>query len=480
MELSSLNPVKGLLALVGGILVRAGVVPQRRVDRTIELAWPRIVTGLARMSKSAADVAMVGLAVGNAAIAGVGFASPFWGLAFALGGGVAGATISLVSQRYGANASRELGLAVRGSVLLVLAITLPLSVAFWLFPVELVGLIGGDNPEAIELGARYLQIVGLGIPLAGLNLVGSRTLVGADDAWTAMVVRAGGAVVNIGLNAALIFGLGMGVVGAALGTVFGNLAVTVAFAYGLATGHLPGVGPFPVRVPLSGPIVDADVVRDLVEIGTPLVFTNLARTGAQFPLLAIVALLGEEVVAAFVVARRIRGLMNTPGWGFSLASSSLVGQELGKGDESEARAYGRDVLAFALATYLTGAAVVGVFAEEVGRVFVDDPAILPLVTVFVYVACVSVVFNGINGGATGPLRASGDTRWPFYGQLVGLYAFTLPLAYLGATTALGIYGLYLALIVETLVPASITYYRYATGTWLEISRRYRPDARPGD
>lgn len=480
MRLATLNPVKVVLALVGGLLVRAGAVRQRRVDRTIDLAWPRIVTGLARMSKSAADVAMVGLAVGNAAIAGVGFATPFWGLAFALGGGVAGATISLVSQRYGANAHRELALAVKGSVLLVLAITLPLSAAFWLFPTELVRLVGGDNPEAIELGARYLKVVGLGIPLAGLNLVGSRTLVGADDAWTAMVVRAGGAIVNIGVNALLIFGLGLGVVGAAVGTVLGNLVVTLAFAYGLSTGGLPGVGSFPVRIPVSGPVFDAGLVRDLIEIGTPLTFTNLARTGAQFPLLAIVALFGQDIVAAFVVARRIRGLMNTPGWGFSLASSSLVGQELGKNDESEARAYGRDVLTFAFATYLAAAAAVGLFAESVSRLFVEDPAIVPLVTVFVYVACVSVVFNGINGGATGPLRASGDTRWPFYGQLVGLYAFALPLAYVGATTALGIYGLYLALIVETLVPASITYYRYATGTWLEVSRRYRPDTAMGD
>jgi len=52
------------------------------------------------MSKSAADIAMVGIALGPAAIAGVGLATPYWAIAFAIGGGIAGATIGLVSQRY--------------------------------------------------------------------------------------------------------------------------------------------------------------------------------------------------------------------------------------------------------------------------------------------------------------------------------------------------------------------------------------------
>ncbi len=64
------------------------------------------------MSKSTVDVAMVGLALGPTAIAGVGFAAPFWELVFALGAGVAGRTIGMVSQRYGADAGEELAVTV--------------------------------------------------------------------------------------------------------------------------------------------------------------------------------------------------------------------------------------------------------------------------------------------------------------------------------------------------------------------------------
>jgi Na+-driven multidrug efflux pump len=76
-------------------------------------------------------------------------------------------------------------------------------------------------------------------------------------------------------------------------------------------------------------------------------------------------------------------------------------------------------------------------------------------------------------GAMGPLRASGDTTWPFYGQIVGLFGFALPLAYLGATTPLGLWGLYSTLFVETAVPAAVIYYRFRTEQWKLVSRSHR-------
>jgi len=124
------NPVKFTILWIGLLLARFGFIDRARAEKTTELAWPRVLTGIARMSKNAVDVAMVGVAVGTSAVAGVGFASPYWGLAFAVGGGVAGGTIALVSQRYGAEAFDELGLAVRASVLLVLIATIPLAAIF--------------------------------------------------------------------------------------------------------------------------------------------------------------------------------------------------------------------------------------------------------------------------------------------------------------------------------------------------------------
>jgi putative MATE family efflux protein len=473
-----LAPVRWTIKTVGLLLARGGWIDLRRAVRTSDLAWPRIVTGVARMSRTAVDVAMVGAAVGAPAIAGVGFATPYWALAFVLGGGIAGGTISLVSQRFSASDQQKgdagVSTAVAVSAAFAVAATLPLTLLFWAAPEPLIRLIGSGG-EAVGYGARYLRLVSLSMPFAALNLVASRTLVGAGDAWAPMVVRAGGAAANVALNAVLIFGFGWGVAGAALGTVVTTASVTGVFAVGLTAGRLPLVGALPVRIrwAASGGR-RRRTARDLFAIAAPLALTSFVQMGAQFPLLAIVSLFGPQVVAAFVIALRVRDLLNTPGWGFGLASSSLVGQALGRGREDEATAYGRDVLRFALAVYAGAAAVVFVLAAPVAQLFTSNAAVAPAAAALIRATCVSVVFWGLMNGALGPLRAGGDTRWPFYGQALGLFAFALPAAYLGATTALGMTGLYAALVLETVVPAAVTYARYRSGRWRVMSRAYRP------
>lgn len=470
-----LKPIEAAIEGVGSVLSRYGLVDGDRAKRVSGLAWPRIVTGLARMSKATADVAMVGTALGAAAIAGVGYAIPFWALAFMIGGGIAGGTISLVSQRLAAGQTRDSSTAVKVSAIFAVAATLPFTAAFWLAPEPLIRLIGSGD-EAVAFGAEYLRIVGLAMPLAALSLVGSRALVAANDAWTPMVLRAGGAAANVALNAILIFVLDMGVVGAALGTVIANVATTAAFGWGLIRGTLPFVGELPVRVEWSAPHWDGRTARHLAKISTPLVLTNMGQNGGQFPMLAIVSLFGPNVVAAFVIALRIRDLMNTPGWGFGLASSSLVGQSLGVNEEDEAGAYARDTLRFAVTVYGIAAGLVFVFAHPLSGLFVNDPEVIGTTTALIRVTCVSVVLWGVMNGSLGPLRASGDTQWPLIGQVVGLFALALPAAYLGAVTSLGLVGLYLALLLETGVPAAVTYYRFRSERWKLVSRAYRPAA----
>ncbi|MFT4882570.1 MAG: putative MATE family efflux protein [Natronomonas sp.] len=475
------NPVRLAILAIGLALARVGLITEQRARRTTELAWPRVVTGIARMSKNAVDVAMVGVAVGSAAIAGVGIAGPFWGLAFSVGGGIAGGTIALVSQRFGADAYEELGLAVRSSVFLVVAATLPLTAVFWTFSTELIGLLSSSD-EVVRLGGQYLRIVGLGVPFAGLNLVGSRVLVGADDSYTAMILRAGGAVANVVINATLIFGFGLGVEGAALGTVLSNVGVTASFAIGLTVGRFPGAGEFPVTVDPWGSYVDAGNIADLISIGLPVMGRNLVWTVAEFPMFAILDIFGQDVVSAFVIARRIWGLMNTPGWGFGLASSSLVGQELGTGEEDLAEAYGREIIRFSFAVYVASAVLVFVFADPIVNLFVGDPTApeIPIAITLVRVACGAILLQGISGAAAGPLDASGDTRWTFMSQTLGMFGCSIPLVYIGATTSLGIYGLYLAFVAETSVPAVLNYYRFHTGKWKAKSREYRPEAAADD
>ena len=127
-----------------------------------------------------------------------------------------------------------------------------------------------------------------------------------------------------------------------------------------------------------------------------------------------------------------------------------------------------------MAVYGSVAAAVFALATPISHLFVDDPSVVPTTAALIRATCVSALLWGVLNGSLGPLRASGDTNWPLYGQVGGLMLFVLPAAYVGAVTPVGIAGLYAALLLETGVPAAVTYGRFRTEKWKRISRAYRP------
>lgn len=458
-------------------LERAGVIQASRLRRVVDLTWPRVVTGFARNSQQAADLAMVGLAVGPAAIAGVTFAFAYWRIGMAVSLGLAGGTIGLVAQRFGAGDHDAVDLVIKQSVWVMVAAMVPITVAIWLAAEPLVRVLGAE-PAAVGFGATYLRVVVLAFVFESLNHIGSRAFAGVGDTVTPMYLRAGGAAVNIAVNAVLIFGLGLGVLGAALGTVAATVLVTAAFAVALIAGRLPGRGAFPIRLRTGAPHWDPAVIRQLLRVAGPLVFRRVAETLYAFPFLAVVASFGSVAVAAYGVAIQVRRLLNSLNWGFSIAASTLVGQSLGAGDEREAAASGWEILRLSLVVYLALAVLVVAFAVPIARLFVTDPETVAATATFVRVVAVSSIGLGIERSTNGTLRGAGDTTWPFYGILVGLYAVALPVAVAGTVPGLGLglVALYLAVVAETFVPAAFNLYRQRSNEWLAVSRSLLADA----
>ncbi|ELY50960.1 MATE family efflux transporter [Natronolimnohabitans innermongolicus] len=464
--------LRAFLRSLAGLLERANVIERSRLRATVDLAWPRIVTGLARMSKQTADVAMVGLVLGPSAIAGLAFAYAYWQLGDRISLGLSGGSISLVSQHYGAD---EIGLANRTitqSYLIATALSVPLAALFYWQAEFLIGIMSSD-PDAIQYGATYLLIVAPAIIFEFYNKVASRIFAGIGDTFTPMLIRGGGAAVNIGLNAVLIFGLGMGVAGAAIGTAVSTALITLGLFWGLAGKPYPNRDALPVGFTTSGPLIDPSLLRPLISVSTPLIFQQIARAAVAFPLLAIAAIFGSVAVAGYEIARRTRDQINSLSWGFSIASSSLVGRHIGSEEEDLAAAYGDEIIRFSLLSYVVTAVLVIIFAEPIARLFVTDPDVIDLAATFVAVTAVATIGLGLDEAATGALRGAGDTRWPFYAALVGLYVFALPIAYLGVVTPLGVTALYLSLVAEMFIPATITLYRYYSGAWRDVSRSLR-------
>ena len=223
---------------------------------------------------------------------------------------------------------------------------------------------------------------------------------------------------------------------------------------------------------------------EIIRIGLPLAGMRMITTIGAFPFLFVLGTIGTPVVAAYAIGQRIMNLATIPGFGYATSASALVGQSLGKGDESEATEYGWQTLRLALATELSIAAFFFIFATPVARLFGTEH--VALTALFIQIFSITVAGSAIMNAFQGCLRAAGDTTWPFYGAALGtgirlIIAFlALPASYILVSIAgvdvapgmgLGIVAIFLALIVDQYTKAAIVTIRFLSGKWKIIARR---------
>ena len=101
--------VATLYSRVATLLARLGIIERERLTATADLAWPRVITGFAIMSKQTADLAMVGSVLGAPAVAGLAFAGAYWTVGKFVAIGLAGGTVGLVPQTYRRGGAARVG-----------------------------------------------------------------------------------------------------------------------------------------------------------------------------------------------------------------------------------------------------------------------------------------------------------------------------------------------------------------------------------
>lgn len=90
------NPLAHAFRWYATILAAHGIIDKNRGHRIADLSWPRVITGLARLSQRTVDIAIIGITVGPAGITGIAIASVYWGMGNSLSIGLTGGTISQI------------------------------------------------------------------------------------------------------------------------------------------------------------------------------------------------------------------------------------------------------------------------------------------------------------------------------------------------------------------------------------------------
>lgn len=253
-------------------------------------------------------------------VAAVGYASPLLFFTVSVGIGLSIGGVSTVSPALGIGdrqRARELSASVH---VLTLAVTVALAIVFWMTVPYLLDLIGAKGRTA-TLATEYLRIQLPAIPAMCIAMTASAVLRSVGDARRSMHVTLAGAFVNVLLDPILIFGLGMGIHGAALASAISRFAMLAVGLYAVIRVHDLMAVPQRVQVLTDTPQIAA--------VALPAILTNIATPISNAYVTAAFAPFGDGAVAGWAIIARIMPLAFGFNFALSGAVGPIVGQNLG-------------------------------------------------------------------------------------------------------------------------------------------------------
>ncbi|HET6755616.1 MAG TPA: MATE family efflux transporter [Jiangellaceae bacterium] len=397
---------------------RAALIRRHPADHEIlRLALPALGALVAEPLFLLADAAIVGH-LGTPQLAGLGIAATILGTLVNISVFLAYGTTAAVARMLGAGDLRG---AMRQGIdgcwlaLLVGSATL---IAGWPTSPWLVSLFGPSADVAAH-AETYLRISLLGIPAMLLVLAATGVLRGLQDTRTPLVVAVAGAVGNVILNLLLVYGLGLGIAGSALGTVIAQAAMAVAFARVVVLGarrHRAALRP------------DWPGVRRSFSAGMPLVVRTVAMRVALVVATAVAAALGTAELAAYQVAFTTWTLLALVLDAVAIAAQALVGRALGAAAVDEARSITRRMVWWGVVAGAGLAVLVAAAAPLYARVFTTDPEVRRLLIAALLVVALMQPVAGWVFVLDGVLIGAGDGRYLALASVISVAIF-LPTAY---------------------------------------------------
>ena len=426
----------------------------------VSLSIPSILAQISATVMFFIDASMVGH-LGAKASAAIGLVETTGWLMGGLGSAANMGFSVQVAHFIGANDMEAARRVLRQSIVCCIIWALVISITALCISPYLPYWLGG-NEEIARDASLYFAIFGLsGIFFQMEGLAGSMLKCSGNMKIPSML-NIGMCVMDVVFNYIFIYILGMGVMGAAVGTGVAMLVTACAMMYFLLVKSkmLSLVGRSGSFKPKE------DTIRTAVKIGAPMGLQHLLMGGAYIVSTMIVAPLGTIAMAAHSLAITVESLCYMPGYGIAEAATTLVGQGIGAGQRLLTRSFARMSVALGIGVMTLMGVLMWIFAPELMALMSPVEEVIALGTQVLRIEAwaepmfaAAIVCNGVFIGA-------GDTIIPAIMSLGSMWAVRLTLA---ATLApkFGLKGVWTAMAIELLFRGSIFLTRLFKGNWAE-------------
>lgn len=440
------------------------------------LAWPTIVEQLLMTVVTYIDAAMVGSVGVNATAAVAVNTTVIWLLQGLMSGLAVGASV-LAAKKIGEREMSQAQDILTQSIIAMLVLGAATLLIGELILAENLPRWMGAETELLAPAEQYMRIVALSFPFQVLLAVGCAIIRGAGDTRRPMIYNIVSNVVNIVGNFFFIYetrnvtifgwtikiwGAGMGVGGAALGTL------AAFFVAGMMTlRHLmnPKSSFHISENPSFKP--DADIITQIVKLGLPTAFERITLSAGQMVITALATGMGSIMLAAHQLATTAESICYMPCYGFSVAATTLVAQAIGADEKEMARTYSEVCIRYGVLTMVVSAVLMYIFAPKMIWLFIRDAAVISVGAAMLRIEAFAEPCVAVTNVICGALKGGGDTKWPFYISIIGMWIVRLSMAvvaikFFGA----GLEGIWIPMAIDWTVRMLICIYRYKGGKWL--------------
>jgi MATE family multidrug resistance protein len=264
-----------------------------------------------------------------------------------------------------------------------------------------------------------------------------------------------GNILNAGLDLVFIYGLRLGVIGAAMATTLVQIAMAIIYA--LAVRAVDGGAPRPKST-------TADI-KQIAKYGWPVGAQLFAEVGIFGIATVLAAHFGKIPAGAHSIALGLSSLTFAFTVGIASATSVRVGHAVGAGNVGLARKRGLLGVKLGLAVMACFAAIFLLVPRALASVFTSETAVIAATIPLLQIAALFQLSDGTQAIGAGALRGLGDTRATLVGNLIGHYVIGLPLVIgLGFSAGLAVNGMWFGLSAGLTATALYLVLKFVAGT----------------
>ncbi|MFP6598207.1 MAG: MATE family efflux transporter [Candidatus Hydrogenedentota bacterium] len=428
----------------------------------IKYSTPAMIAMFVNSMYNLVDTIFVGYGAGTLALAALAVSWPVQMIVVAIGMAVGIGTASVISRSLGAGDHDRAERVAGTSFVVIGVIALAITCLGLLFLQPLLRLFGATEaimPYAVD----YLSIIFIGNFFLASSISANNIIRSEGAARVAMISMITGAVVNTILDPIFIFGLDMGIRGAAIATVIANISTFTFISWFFFSGRSI------LNIKRRHLIPDLNELPEVAKIGSATFFSMIVGSLMAIPINGLIIHYGEDIHLAIIgVTNRAMMFFFMPIFGLTQGLQPIIGFNYGAKKLERVKETVRKASMYATIMSVFAFLVLMFATQPLLRIFSPDKELIIEGIPIVRILCIAMPFVGFQmvGGAF--FQALGRARPAFVITLSRQVIVLLPLAFI-VPRFYGLTGLWASFPTADLVSTTIT------AVWVLVAIRHLKD-----